>query len=41
MVLFSDPRVFSDFLIVYDEIRSKTKNASIVLLDYYLHPLLQ
>ena len=41
MVLFSDPRVFSDFLIVYDEIRSKTKIPSIVLLDYSLHPLLQ
>jgi|GEM_PF-4881184 len=40
-ILFSEADLFQDFLPIHQALCSRTENTRIVLLDYYLHPLLQ
>lgn len=40
-LMFSDRKFFNDFLKINEKVKSNTDNSSIILLDYYLYPLLE
>ncbi len=40
-LMFSDKKLFDDFLMVHNKVKSSTNDSSVILLNYYLYPLFE